>query len=373
MIFSGDKPLFNRKYLLALVWLLPLAIILLTRLNQSPEINFEYLGPNQLWVQSKDNSASIYFTQGQGLSSESRAKQALLVAGLKLNIENSKISSLLAQQNWQIQPLSSSIYTALEISSETPIDSQALLRLIEELKQGPAVDWSQEISRIDAETYLLAQRGRQRALDALLDSSATPLSARNYLELTDQRISLLLKSPEKPQAISFESGTVLASAPSAKGSVAVRGDQPTNYALWQLPEPTSATDYLAQQAVGALLAQRLAKMPEMRIQQQLSPRGTSIILETGINEQALNNSDVAVPSTEELKLVTTNLRSRWDEALKTRATAWPEVLLLYKLDPISIDEAFEILQLDGAKLIDRNLQHLQQPASRQARILTANN
>lgn len=373
MILSGAKPLFNRKYLLALVWLLPLTILLLNRLTPSNEIYFESLGPDQMWVRAEDHTTSIYFTQGQGISSESRSKQALLVAGLNLNLESSKILALLAEQNWQVQALTSSIYTALEVTSQTPIDSAALLNFIDLLKQPPAVDWSDVIGRIDAQVYLAAQQGRQRALDALVGSSATPLNARNYLELADQHISLMFKSPEKPKPLSYNAGSMLPSTPATKGSVAVRGDQPANFALWQLPEPKTSAQYLAQQAAGALLAQRMAKQPDMRIQQQLSPEGTNIIMETGANAGMLDIPHAQAPSDDELELVIESLEKRWTDALNTRAAAWPEVLLLYRLEPVAIDEAFEQLRQEASELINHDLQYLQQPSSRQARILTANN
>ena len=52
IINRGDRPLFNRKYLMALVWLLPIAIVLLSRLNTSDSGQMERLGPSQLWMLS---------------------------------------------------------------------------------------------------------------------------------------------------------------------------------------------------------------------------------------------------------------------------------------------------------------------------------
>lgn len=373
IINKGDRPLFNRKYLLVLVWLLPIAILSLHRLTPSDDLAAERIAENQLWLQSNDNGVNIYFNQGSGLTSNDTARQTLLIEGLQLRLAAPEVKQLLEEQHWVLRPQTSSLTTQLQIDSKEPISPEVLQEFVELLRQPPAIDWAEPIERINAQIYLAGQNGRQRALDALL-SSATPepLAARTYVELVDRPISLLLMGEEQPQPVELSSGSQISNVFQGKSNVAVRAQRAATLLIWRLAAPASATDYLAQQTLGALASQQLAQYPNLRLQQQLSPDGSLVLIEAGMSESEL--SDLLRNLSAEPELLDealSQLQQRWQAALKQRPEAWAEVLLLYSIEPQSLESAFKELSEDAEAEINDLLLQLQKPAERKARLFTA--
>ena len=372
MIFSSDKPLFNRKYLLALVWLLPVAILLLSRLGPSSDEVGKAIAPDQLWVESEKPQLTIYFSQGAGLTTKDAARQALLIEGLKLRLDDAQINELLYAQDWRVKPQSSSLFTALTISAAESIDSDALATLLDLLKQPPAIDWTPIIERISAEAYLAGQNGRQRALDGLLSSTDLQLTARTYVELVDQPIHLLFQTSSEPQPQTLESHTALSGLQPGKASISVRSKEASTISLWQMPAPSDSTNYLAQQALGVLISQSLAGLPSTRIQQQLAPLGSLLLIETTAESEALAVALNQIDSDGELvNAAIDQLEQRWNQAVAQNALSWSEAILLYNLAPESLDAAFKSLRADTEGLLQPLLQQLQQGADRRARLFNA--
>lgn len=372
MIFSGDKPLFNRKYLLTLVWLLPVAILILSRLGPSADEVGKTIAPDQLWVESEKPQLTIYFSQGSGLTTKDAARQALLLEGLKLRLDDPQINELLYQQSWRVKPQSSSLYTALVISAAESINSEALTTLLELLKQPPAIDWTSIIERISAEAYLAGQNGRQRALDGLLSSSDLQLTARSYVELVDQPIHLLFQTASEPLPLALESHTELGWLQPGKASISVRSKEASTISLWQLEAPTDSASYLAQQALGVLLSQSLAELPSTRIQQQLAPRGSLVLIETTAEAESLTAALNQVSSEGDLvNSAIDQLERRWVQAIEQNRSSWSEAILLYNLEPLALASAFKRLRSDSQMLLQPLLQQLQQGADRRARLFNA--
>lgn len=372
MIFSSDKPLFNRKYLLALVWLLPVAVLLLSRLAPSSDEVGKAIAPDQLWVESEKPQLTIYFSQGTGLTTRDAARQALLLEGLKLRFDDPQINELLYAQGWRVKPQSSSLYTALSISAAESIDSESLANLLNLLKQPPPIDWTPIIERISAEAYLAGQNGRQRALDGLLSSSELQLTARTYVELIDQPIYLLFQTPSEPLAQALESHTALSSLQPGKASISVRSQEASTISLWQTPAPADSASYLAQQALGVLISQSLAQLPSTAIQQQLAPQGSLLLIETTAEQKAL--AAVLNQIEAEGDLVDSaidKLEQRWARAIEQKTTSWSEAILLYNLEPESLATAFKRLRSDSQALLQPLLEHLKQGADRRARLFNA--
>jgi len=373
IINRGDRPLFNRKYLMALVWLLPVAIIALNSLTPSSDLIAERIAENQLWLKSESTGVNIYFNQGSGLTSNDKARQTLLLEGLELRLASPEVQELLEQQQWVVRPQLSSLTTQLQIDAKEPVEAQALQQFIELLRQPPAVDWIEPIERINAQIYLASQNGRQRALDALLSSAtAEPLAARTYVELVDRTIALLYLSEETPEPIELAARNQPSTALQGKSSVAVRAQRPATLLLWRLDAPSSAKSYLVQQTLGGLVSAQLAQYPNMRLQQQLTPEGSLVLLEAGSSEADLNTLLESLKSDPELlNAAIEQLQTRWETALEQQPEAWAEVLLLYAVEPQSLESAFSDLRDSAQKDISEILQHLKQPADRRARLFTA--
>lgn len=372
IINRGDRPLFNRKYLMALVWLLPVAIVLLSRLAPSDNDQMELIGPNQLWKQSDRNALTIYFSQGTGLTSNDNARQALLLEGLDLRLNTPDVQQILEQQHWVVRPQTSSLTTQLQIESKEAIDTSALQNFIALLKQPPAIDWAEPIERITAQSYLAGQNGRQRAVDSMLSSAnPEPLAARTYVELIDQPIAVLFGGTEPPEPLTLDSDVLLNPSLLGKSSVAVRGKLPATLLVWRLEAPQSAVAYLAQQTLGTLLSNQLAAQPNLRLQLQLKPEGSLVILEGGVAEEKLATLLANLqPQEAAIESAIKQLELRWEQAVQQHPNAWAEVILLYSLEPKSLSSSFEGLR-DNLTLVEQSLQALQQPADRRARIFTA--
>ena len=372
IISRGDRPLFNRKYLMALVWLLPIAIVLLSRLAPSDSDQMKFVGPHQLWKHSERNGLTIYLSQGAGLTSNDNARQALLLEGLDLRLTTPDVKQLLEQQHWIVRPQTSSLTTQLQIESKEPIDTSALQNFIALLKQPPAIDWAEPIERITAQSYLAGQNGRQRAVDSMLSSAdPEPLAARTYVELIDRPIAVLFEGSEPPEPLTLENDALLNTSLQGKASVAVRGKLPATLLVWRLEPPKSAVEYLAQQTVGILLSDQLAAQPNLRLQVQLSPEGSLVLLEGGVTEEKLATLLAGLQSQEpEIENAIKQLEQRWKQAAKQQPNAWAEVILLFSLEPQSLSSGFEALR-DNPVTVEKSLQALQQPADRRARIFTA--
>ena len=372
MIFSGDKPLFNRKYLLALVWLLPLAIVALNQLAPESDPAAQRIAPQQLWSPSKKSQVGIYFSQGSGLTSNDRARQALLLEGLALRLDDPEINKLLYQQGWRVKPQSSSLFTALNITTKESIDTTALARFIDLLQQPPSIDWTARIERITAEAYVAAQNGRQRALNSLLSSGDPQLSGRTYVELVDQPIYLLFQAPEEPLPLELDDLTPLSSLLPGKSSVSVRSKKAGLISLWQMPPATSSETYLAQQAFGLLVSRALETLPETRILQQLTPQGSLLIVETASSQETL----AAVlgnitPESLAVRTAIDALEERWADAAEQSPLAWAEATLLYNLGPDRLTDALKTLKEQQEPLLAPLIQRLHEGASRRARLFTA--
>lgn len=372
MIFSGEKPLFNRKYLMALVWLLPVAIVLLSRLGPDDAGIAKSIGVHQYWVESDKPQLTIYLSQGSGLTTHDSARQALLLEGLAQRFDDPQVNELLYQQGWRVKPQGSSLYTAINISAAQMIDSAALARLIELLKQPPAIDWTPIIERLTAEAYLASQNGRQRALNGLLSPAELQLTARTYIELVDQPMYLLFQTPELPQAQVLASHTELSAVQPGKSAISVRSKTASTLSLWQMPAPQSTEAYLAQQVFGLLVSQQLAALPDTRIQQQLSPQGSLLLIETTAEAEALSAQLSALLSKgESVEQAINDLMQRWSDTTKTRPTAWSEATLLYNLEPDSLDTSIDRLRADHEELLTPFIERIQQSPDRRARLFTA--
>lgn len=372
IINRGDRPLFNRKYLMALVWLLPIAIVLLSRLNTSDSGQMERLGPSQLWMLSDRNAVTLYFSQGSGLTSNDKARQALLLEGLDLRLSTPEVIQLLEEQHWIVRPQLSSLTTQLQIESKGQVDSAALQRLLDLLKQPPAIDWAEPIERITAQSYLAAQNGRQRAIDSMLSSAdPEPLAARTYVELVDRPIKLLFEGMEAPDALALTNKAQLNRVLQGKTTVAVRGQNASTLVSWRLEAPTTAHSYLAQQTLGLLLSDQLTNQANLRLQQQLSPEGSLLLLEGNMNEEALTTLVTGLqPDRAQIETAISKLEQRWRQSTDARPASWPEVILLFTLEPQSLSSAFESLR-DNPSEIELAFEVLQEPADRRARIFTA--
>lgn len=372
MIFSGNKPLFNRKYLLALVWLLPIAILLLSRLGSDDAEVAKVIAPNQVWLQDDKSTLNIYFSQGSGLTSNDQARQSLLLEGLSLRLNDSQINELLYEQGWRVKTRGASLYTQLTLSASKTIDPIAVERLIALLKQPPAIDWTAIIERINAEAYLASQTGRQRALNALLSSSDAQLNARTYVELVDQPIHLMFQTPDEPARLQLQSHTPLRVIQPGKTLMSVRSKRAGSISLWQMPAPTSSEEYLAQQALGMLVSQTLAALPDTRIQQQLSPQGSLLLIETSAESAELTELIGAMSADSPTASEAVNeLEKRWIGALEQSASAWSEATLLYDLEPEALSATLETVRNEQQTLLAPLIERLQQNPDRRARLFTA--
>ena len=372
MIFSSKQPLFSRKYLLALVWVLPVAILILSRLSSNSDGRAEFIAPNQIWSQDEKSQVTIYFSQGSGLTTNDSARQALLLHGLALRLDDPQINELLYQNGWRIKPQSSSLYTALTLSSASDINPEALSSLISLLQQPPSIDWTPVIERISAEAYLAAQSGRQRAINGLLSNGEALLANRTYVELVDQPMHLLFQGPTQPTPQEFSSDASINSLLAGKSALSVRSKNAGTVNLWQLPSPQSVPEYLALQLVGQLVSDHMTQFPGARVQQLLTPQAPLLVVET-VGDEAFLATQLAEiePTDTQVHAAVDTLEERWLAALEQRPMAWSEAILLFNLEPDALSSAFESLRADATELIEPLIEQVTQSPDRRARLFTA--
>jgi hypothetical protein len=121
-----------------------------------------------------------------------------------------------------------------------------------------------------------------------------------------------------------------------------------------------------------LISQSLAELPSTRIQQQLAPQGSLVLIETTAEAESLTAALNQVSSDSDLfNSAIDQLERRWAQAIEQNRSSWSEAILLYNLEPLSLTSAFKRLRSDSETLLQPLLQQLQQGADRRARLFNA--
>lgn len=362
MIFPSNRPLFNRNYLLALVWLLPIAIVLLNRSTPPDEPEAERLSQQHLWQPSEIYRTQIYLPFDSGLTATQQSPQQLVLLGLRQRLNEPDLRAFVQQRGWSVELLNSSLYIQIQLSSTKKQSGLDLQQFIEELHELPTLNWKTEISKLNAQSYLASNSARQKALNALFPDEPAPLNPNLYADTVQGPVLILQLASDRPEQLEFNRSTRLSKLQQINGTAQIYAEKSALIDLWRLPAPASTSEYLGQQLLGILLTQRLGTHADLRFQQQLSPSGTLIVLEHSDVTPALMQ-EVAQPplSAEEFELALENLKQRWQSALVQNSSTWSEVLLLYTLAPRSFQHAYIELEQQAQAITEPYLEQLQQP------------
>ncbi|MFC6670431.1 hypothetical protein [Marinobacterium aestuariivivens] len=223
------KPLFSRRYLKALIWLLPGLILLLASagpdklpaIQQSPELKLYWLEQPE----RAEHEMRLLFDSGAILTPSQRILQQVLAEHLQARLQQPEIQSLLpAQHNSEVAALTDRLQLKLQWPAAQP--APRLGPLLAALAQPGDPAWQQRrFEQQRAQAYLDSQTPDQRLLnlmqEALRETPSEPVSP-GHLHAFEQRLFsqpplVLLGGPaaaEMAAAIGLESiseGTAKAS------------------------------------------------------------------------------------------------------------------------------------------------------------------
>ncbi|GGC08779.1 hypothetical protein GCM10011352_38930 [Marinobacterium zhoushanense] len=168
MVKVRHQPLFNRRYLLILIWILPIVILVLHRSGQtqSPldQLSWQndsgYLLPNT----EPGYRLTLILPSTNALSDEGWVQDQAVERALRTRLDAAQ--TWLDQQQWRADLHRSGSYLALRLRMQAqpkPVQQQQLLSLLAPL---PALDWPALTRRLRAERYLQSQPAEDRLLAA---------------------------------------------------------------------------------------------------------------------------------------------------------------------------------------------------------------
>lgn len=359
---STKRPLFNRKYLLALVWLLPIVVVFLNSdyLNSGPYDKLQRLSDRIGWLpteKSEPEMATLFLKIGGGLENVTRAHQQYFVQALSARLGEPDLRDLAEQQAVKSQISSNQSYIKIDLESTEPF-ANWLPMLLTALKEPPSIDWNALERELSAEQHVQAAEARTQLYRAGTLISDLPLTPDLYLEQLEPNLSLVIRADKKPI---FESSLNL--RPRTKEvsrellprheKLNTRTGAGADLYVWPLPGAVDIDNYLAQQLVGQVVSARLSAIPNARWVQQLSRDGGIAILETPKETAAALHNRVFAEALFDAEISTASdaFIARWTQFIDRSPLDWPGILMMngYELeDPKNVlarlnDEKRDIL------------------------------
>ncbi|MBV1787779.1 hypothetical protein KQ940_06880 [Marinobacterium sp. D7] len=261
--------MFNRRYLLILIWILPIVILILHRSGETARPLDQLGWQSETGYRLPANEAGYQLTLilplTSALSDEGWVLDQTIEHALRTHLDGSTVQNWLARQEWHAVLHRSSSYLALRMQMQARPTAAQQQQLLSLLAQPPRLDWPTLKRRLQAERYLQSQSAEDRLLAAFGEQREPSLdltTAYSRLWLPPPRWTLVgdmgttgqTTSPPKAardDRSSWQSGKLL---------IADTGSSRLD-TRWQLiAQPISApTDgrELAQQRLGAELVAQL--------------------------------------------------------------------------------------------------------------------
>jgi len=165
------QPLFNRRYLLILIWVLPIVILILHRSGQSGQ-TLDRIGRQgeQGYLLPLAGQAfyrlTLILPSGAALGDDDWVAEQAVERALRARLDEAGLRQWLAERQWQPELYRTGTYLALSLTlQEVPTPAQQQ-RLLERLAQPPELDWQALERRLRAERYLQARSAEERLLAA---------------------------------------------------------------------------------------------------------------------------------------------------------------------------------------------------------------
>lgn len=361
MAKAKHKPLFNRRYLLILVWVLPLVILLLQPGADETAVNKIQWDPQRqaylLPAQRDDILLTLILPFSQALSDQGWVQQRTRTESLRQRLAMPELQDWLAAQGWQAELSQTTTHLRVALQMTKAPQAEQMSDFLDRLTSLAGIDQNAIERRTQAERYLQKQDEQVRLLSALGD------------QLADQ--------PQRPDALSAATsiwtltgdidappGTQPPSTPAAQtdhwtpGTRTLDGSSRPATPGWELtgypqPAPASGRELALQRLDAELVAQVLpiamAGHESYRwIWKPLARGGYRALLAQGgpppSAHQLSQHLDPAL-----LDTTRTALLERYDQILEESPQQWLEMLALYRL-PLDSHQAFR----DTLNAVDLN-------------------
>lgn len=354
---ASPRALFNRKFLLLLVLILPLVILLL---NQAPQprdplaqLRFE---DEQYFLPRAQSAYTLHLLlpTRANLSDRAWIEQQLEVARLRQGITTTAIAGAapssnrlpewLLQQQWQPGELSPEPgYLRLTFNLPAPptgVQRQQLLQGLQQLPPAPPTLHQ----RLQAQRYLEGQTAEQQLLSALGDR----LGQQPQTPDRTPRWTLVGPTFEQPTATAAHTA-ISAPAPTAApapdfpgGELQLRGSRGQGWQLLAspLPAPADAAQWAQQRMLAELVSQLLAQVTQGKVKdyrwlwQPLPDAGYQALLLRQPDPTLLNELSAQLAARLDQTLLDQTrqtLLQRLDDLLQNNPQQWLDLLALYRL------------------------------------------
>ncbi|KEA63581.1 hypothetical protein ADIMK_2360 [Marinobacterium lacunae] len=177
MVKVRQQPLFNRRYLMILIWVLPIVILILHRAGQQPspldQIHWQkalgYLMPDK----RSGYQLKLILPLQNTASDEAWVANQSVERALAQRLESPSVQQRLNEIQWQARLERRSHYRSVIFHMANAPRPEQLQSIVSILSQPAPVDWSALQKRLQAERYLNSQSAEDRLLAAFGDQLRT--------------------------------------------------------------------------------------------------------------------------------------------------------------------------------------------------------
>lgn len=370
MAESKKKPLFNRRYLLILVWVLPIVILLLqSGAGESPVDRIQWDAGLQAYVlplEQDDIQLGLVLPLPQTLTDQAWIENRVRVQALQQRLSQADLSDWLASQGWQAKITKASTHLLIRIHMAQPPRSQQLDQFYSRLTQLNNINTEAMRKRARAERYLQSHQDETRLLAALgegLSTTDSPFVSNPVWILSgdiDTGADTAPATPTRTSASDWPPRQIVLNESSRQPTLSpMLIGQPQ-------PAPLDGADLarqrLAAELVALLLPQQLNGDVDYRwIWKPLAANGYRALLlptKADTTAQRVAPLNLAQLLTEELLEQTrTSLLQRYDQIIDEQPERWLELVALYHL-PLDSYQAFRDtlnkIDLDAARALISN-------------------
>lgn len=347
---SRKKPLFSRRSLIALTWILPLVILLLqfSGRQDPPLLSIGWNESQRLYFLDRERPhyrLDLILPQRPALSDGDWRAQALAQAQLEARLSAPELERWLKQQGWQLTPGRAGGYQALQFEMASPPSATAQAQLLALLEQPPTQVPDDRLAELDARRYLALQDPQTQLLAAFGDQLPAvpqrPFTPRWSLVGPDLELAQApAPSAEAPPTAAWQPGqrVIAPASPHTDTGWALVGEP--------LPPPRDGAS-LAQQrfvaeAVARLLPQLAPDQADYRWRwQPLSRGGYRVLLMHDWPPDSVPTGHTLAAALDEplLQSLRAELLERFNQLLQTAPQQWLDLVALYHL-PLDSDAVF---------------------------------
>ena len=349
-LLSRKKPLFSRRGLIALTWILPITILLLQLSGRQdpPQLSIGWNASQQLYFLDREGSnyrLDLILPQRPALSDNDWQTQALARAQLKARLSAPALERWLKQQGWQLTASNAGGYQVLQFEMSSPPTATAQEQLLALLNKPSPETAKALLPELNARRYLALQDPQTRLLAAFGEQLPAPpqISPAPRWSLIGPDLKLT-----QDLAPSAEPHPPSAWQPGQRAIPPASAHTDTGWILVGEPllAPHDGTS-LAQQrfvaeAVARLLPQLASDQADYRWRwQPLIHGGYRVLLVHNWPPDSIPTGHTLAAALNEslLQSLRTELLARFDQLLQTAPQQWLDLVALYRL-PLDSDAAF---------------------------------